>query len=94
MDSTLNLVNDLSSQIMDLEIRLASQNPLINDEHQILQQLEELKILENNLHNIDKSTEELLRQSQQMTNERVIRISNQLVSRWRTIQKEIHQRYD
>lgn len=91
-DTTLSLVTDLTSHIIELETRLASHTPLIDDEIYIRRQLDDLNELNNQLQSIEKPTQELLNQSKQLGNERLIRISEQLATRWKHIQTEINQR--
>lgn len=93
IDTALNLVTDLTSHLMELETRLASYLPLVNDEQQLHLQLNDLQDLEQHLKSIEKSIEELLRQSEQLANERFLRTSEQLAKRWKQIQTEIHQRF-
>jgi uncharacterized coiled-coil protein SlyX len=91
-DTALNLVNNLTSQIIELETRLASQPSLIDDEHFIHRQLNDLNEFNNCLSRLEKSIKELLIQSQQLSNDRLIRISEQLATRWKHITSEIQQR--
>lgn len=91
-DTTLSLVTDLTSHIIELETRLASHTPLIDDEVYIRRQLDDLNELNNQLQSIEKPTQELLNQSKQLGNERLIRISEQLATRWKHIHTEINQR--
>lgn len=91
-DTALSLVTDLTSHIVELETRLASQTPIIDDELYIHRQLDELNEIDQHLQSVEKSIKELLIQSQQLCNERLIRISEQLASRWQQINAEIHQR--
>jgi hypothetical protein len=93
-DTALSLVTDLTSHIIELETRLASHTPLIDDEEYIHRQLDDLNELDNHLQNIEKSIQELLNQSKQLGNEKLIRISEQLSSRWKQIHSEINQRLD
>jgi hypothetical protein len=92
-DTALSLVTDLTSHIIELETRLASHTPLIDDESYIHRQLIDLNELDNHLQTIEKSIKELLIQSRQLGNERLIHISEQLASRWKQINAEITQRY-
>jgi hypothetical protein len=92
VDTALSLVTDLTSHIIELETRLASHTPLIDDESYIHRQLIDLNELDNHLQTIEKSIKELLTQSRQLGNERLIRISEQLASRWKQINSEINQR--
>lgn len=91
-DTALSLVTDLTSHIIELETRLASHTPLIDDETYIHRQLDDLNELDNHLQSTEKSIKELLNQSKQFGNERLIRISEQLASRWKQINTEINQR--
>jgi hypothetical protein len=93
-DTSLSLVTDLTSNIIELETRLASHTPLIDDEKYIHRQLDDLNELDNHLQTIEKSIKELLIQSKQLGNERLIRISEQLSSRWKQINLEITQRFE
>ncbi len=93
VDTALSLVTDLTSHIIELETRLASHTPLIDDETYIHRQLDDLNELDNHLQSIEKSIKELLIQSKQLGNERLIRISEQLASRWKQISSEINQRF-
>jgi hypothetical protein len=93
-DTALSLVTDLTSHIIELETRLASHTPLIDDETHIHRQLDDLNKLDNHLQSIEKSIKELLIQSKQLGNERLIRISEQLASRWKQISSEINQRFE
>jgi len=93
-DTSLSLVTDLTSNIIELETRLASHTPLIDDEKYIHRQLDDLNELDNHLQTIEKSIKELLIQSKQLGNERLIRISEQLSSRWKQINLEINQRFE
>ena len=93
VDTALSLVTDLTSHIIELETRLASHTPLIDDETYIHRQLDDLNELDNHLQSIEKSIKELLIQSKQLGNERLIRISEQLSSRWKQISAEINQRF-
>jgi hypothetical protein len=92
-DTALSLVTDLTSHIIELETRLASHTPLIDDETYIHRQLDDLNELDNHLQSIEKAIKELLIQSKQLGNERLVRISDQLASRWKQISAEIHQRF-
>jgi prefoldin subunit 5 len=91
-DTALSLVTDLTSHIIELETRLASHTPLIDDESYIHRQLVDLNELDNHLQTTEKAIKELLTQSRQLGNERLIRISEQLASRWKQINSEINQR--
>jgi hypothetical protein len=91
-DTSLNLVNNLSSQLIELETRLASQTSFLDDENSIHRQLTDLNELNNHLLILEKSVTELLKQSKQLNNERLIRISEQLTTRWKQIISEINQR--
>ncbi|CAF1012011.1 unnamed protein product [Rotaria sp. Silwood1] len=91
-ETTLNLVTDLTSHIIELETRLASHTPLIDDEQYIHRQLDDLNELDKQLQTIEKSIKELLIQSKQLGSDRLIRISEQLTSRWQQIDSEINQR--
>lgn len=91
-DTALSLVTDLTSHIIELETRLASHTPLIDDEAYIHRQLDDLNELDNHLQTIEKSIKELLIPSKQLGSERLIRISEQLASRWKQINSEINQR--
>jgi len=93
-DTALSLVTDLTSHIIELETRLASHTPLIDDEKYIHRQLDDLNKLDNHLQTIEKSIKELLIQSKQLGNERLIRISEQLSTRWKQISSEINQRFE
>ncbi|CAF2417563.1 unnamed protein product [Rotaria sp. Silwood2] len=91
-ETTLSLVTDLTSHIIELETRLASHTPLIDDEQYIHRQLDDLNELDKQLQSIEKSIKELLTQSKQLGNDKLIRISEQLTSRWQQINSEINQR--
>ncbi|CAF0847061.1 unnamed protein product [Rotaria sordida] len=91
-ETTLNLVTDLTSHIIELETRLASHTPLIDDENYIHRQFDDLNELEKQLQSIEKSIKELLIQSKQLGNDKLIRISEQLTSRWQQMNSEINQR--
>jgi hypothetical protein len=88
-DITLNLINNLTTQLIELETRLASQPSLIDDENSIHRQLNDLNAFNNHLQIIEKSVTELLKQTK---NERLIRITEQLTIRWKQIISEINQR--
>lgn len=92
IDTALSLVTNLTSHIIELETRLASHTPLIDDESYIHRQLDDLNELHTQLQTIEKSIEELLNQSRHLGNERLSRISEQLSSRWKQINSEINQR--
>jgi hypothetical protein len=93
-DATLNLLNNLTSQIIELETRLAYQTTLIDDENHIHRQLNDLNNLNNHIQILEKSITELLIQSKQLNNDRLIRISEQLAKRWKQILSEINQRFN
>ena len=88
-DITLNLINNLTTQLIELETRLGSQPSLIDDENFIHRQLNDLNAFNNHLQIIEKSITELLKQTH---NERLIRITEQLTIRWKQIISEINQR--
>jgi len=92
-DTALSLVTDLTSHIIELETRLASHTPLIDDEKYIHRQLNDLNDLNNHIQILEKSITELLIQSKQLNNDRLIRISEQLSTRWKQIISEINQRF-
>ena len=85
-------MNNLTAQIIDLETRLVSQPSLVDDEDSIRRQFNELNELNDHLQTLEKSVKELLRHSEQLSNERLIRISEQLATRWKRITSEIYQR--
>ncbi|CAF3465466.1 unnamed protein product [Rotaria socialis] len=91
-DTALSLVSDLTSHVTELETRLAYHTPLIDDEQYIHRQLDDLGELDGPLESIEKSIKELLIHSKQLGNDRLIRISEQLASRWQQINSEINQR--
>lgn len=91
-DAALNLLNNLTSQIIELETRLVSQTALIDDEDYIHRQLSDLHELNIHFQTLEKSVKELLRHSEQLSNERLTRISEQLATRWKRITSEIYQR--
>ncbi len=88
-DKALNLLNNLTSEIIELESRLVSQTSLIDDENHIHRQLTDLH---NRIQILEKSLIELLTLSKQLNNDRLIRISEQLATRWKHITTEINQR--
>jgi len=88
-DKALNLLNNLTSEIIELETRLVSQTSLIDDENHIHRQLTDLH---NHIQILEKSLIELLTLSKQLNNDRLIRISEQLATRWKHITTEINQR--
>lgn len=92
-DAALTLVSDLTTQIIELETRLASHAPLMDDEEYIHRQLDDLNEIDKHLQSIEKSIKELLKHSKQLDNDRLIRISEQLASRWQQMNSEINQRY-
>ncbi len=91
-DKALNLLNNLTTQLIELETRLTSQTSLIDDENHIHRQLNELNDLNNHIQILEKSITELLILSKQLNNDRLIRISEQLATRWKQIMTEITQR--
>ncbi|CAF1587078.1 unnamed protein product [Rotaria magnacalcarata] len=91
-DTALSLVSDLTSHVTELETRLASHTPLIDDEQYIHRQLDDLNELDGPLESIEKSIKELLIHSKQLGSDRLIRISEQLAFRWQQINSEIKQR--
>lgn len=92
VDTALSLVTDLTGHIIELETRLASHLPLMNEENHLHRQLDDLQQLDKHLQSIEKSIKELLGQSHQLGNERLTRISEQLAARWKQIHGEINQR--
>lgn len=93
VDTALSLVTDLTTQIIELETRLASQTPLFDDEAQSHRQLADLTELYDRSQSLEKSIKELLIQSKQLGNEKLNRTSDQLVTRWKQINTEINQRF-
>jgi hypothetical protein len=93
VDTALSLVTDLTSQIAELETRLASHTPLFDDETHIHRQLDDLNQLDSHSQSIEKSIKELLTQSKQIGNDRLNRTSEQLTLRWKQINSEINQRF-
>ncbi len=93
-DKALNLLNNLTTQLIELETRLTSQTSLIDDENHIHRQLNELNDLNNHIQILEKSITELLILSKQLNNDRLIRISEQLAKRWKQILSEINQRFN
>ena len=93
VDTALSLVTDLTGHIIELETRLASHLPLMNEESHLHRQLDDLQQLDKHLQSIEKSIKELLGQSHQLGNERLTRISDQLAARWKQIHGEINQRF-
>lgn len=93
IDTALNLMNTLTSKIIDLEIRLISQASHIDDEHSIHRQLNNLNELHNDIQILEKSITELLQQSKQLGDDRLIRISERLASKWKQMTSEIIQRF-
>jgi capsule polysaccharide export protein KpsE/RkpR len=73
-DATLNLIHNLTAQLIELETRLASHRSIIDDENNIRRQLDDLNGLNNHLQTLEKSITELLIQSKQLDNQRLIRI--------------------
>ncbi|CAF3082851.1 unnamed protein product [Rotaria sp. Silwood2] len=91
-ENALNLLNNLTSQIIELETRLISQKSLIDDENYFHRQLNDLNELHNHSQILEKSITDLLIQSKQLGNDNLIRISEHLSSRWKQIISEIIQR--
>ncbi len=91
--TTLNLLNNLTNQLIELETRLVYQTSLIDDENHIHRQLNDLNDLNNHIQILEKSITELLIKSKQLNNDRLIRISEQLSTRWKHIISEINQRF-
>ncbi|CAF4657430.1 unnamed protein product, partial [Rotaria sp. Silwood1] len=91
-ETALNLLNTLTSQIIELENRLISQKSLIDDENDFHRQLNDLNELHNHSQVLEKSTTDLLMQSKQLGNDKLIHISEHLSSRWKQIISEIIQR--
>jgi capsule polysaccharide export protein KpsE/RkpR len=93
VDTALSLVTDLTSQIIQLETRLASHRSLMIDDNHILHhQFDDLNDIDQHLQPIEKSMQELLQQSQQLASEQLKRITEQLSTRWKRIHAEINQR--
>ena len=88
-DRALTLLNTLTNEIIELETRLLSQTSLIDDENNIHRQFTELH---NHIQTLEKSMVELLTLSKQLNNDRLIRISEQLATRWKHITTEVNQR--
>jgi hypothetical protein len=88
-DRALTLLNTLTNEIIELETRLTSQTSLIDDENHIHRQFTDLY---NHIQTLEKSMIELLTLSKQLNNDRLIRISEQLATRWKHITNEINQR--
>ncbi|CAF1221360.1 unnamed protein product [Rotaria sordida] len=91
-ETALNLLNTLTSQIIEIETRLLSQKALIDDENYFHRQLNELNELHNQAQILEKSITDLLIQSKQLGNDKLIHISEHLSSRWQQIISEIIQR--
>ena len=87
-------MTDLTGTILALETRLASQTPLMDDDAHSHRQLNELHEFDKQVQTAEKSIEELLQQSKRLGNERLLRLSEQLISRWKQIYSEIHQRFE
>jgi hypothetical protein len=93
-DAALNLVNHLTCQVIEFETRLASHRSLTDEENDMRFQFDDLLQLHTHLESLEKSIGELLKQSQQLANDRLIRISEQLAFRSKQITLEINQRYE
>lgn len=86
---SLNLLNNLTNEIIELETRLISQTFPIDDENSIHRQFNDFY---NHIQIIEKSITELLTLSKQLNNEKLIYISEQLSSRLKYLTTEINQR--
>ncbi|CAF5107318.1 unnamed protein product, partial [Rotaria magnacalcarata] len=78
--------------MIEIETQLLSQSSPIDDENYFHRQLNELNELHNHLKNLEKSINELLKQSEQLNNEKLSSISEQLASRGKQTTLEIIQR--